>query len=171
MNARTKSLARQRKNPAERMMTMRTYVFMIMMVFCCSTSSFADTLKDEDEVKRFGDSVLETAVVDGVVEAFDAMAPFVQLNEAEMNSLAKESKKQRDQYVGRFGKSVGYEFLGKSTVGTSLIMLQYIEKTERHAFPWTFYFYKTEQGWMLNDFAWHGDIRRLFSETASLWPE
>jgi len=150
---------------------MRTCVFAVIMFLCCSVSGFADTLKDENEAQQLGDFVLETVVGAGVVSAFEAMKPFVQLTETEMDTLASESKTQRDQFVGRFGKSTGYELIGIEKVGTSLLKLQYIEKTERHAFPWSFYFYKTDQGWMLNDFTWHGDIRRVFSGQASIWPE
>jgi hypothetical protein len=146
-------------------------MFAMVFFLCCSASSFADALKDENEVQELGDFVLETVVSAGIVSAFDAMKPFVQLDEADMDTLASESKGQRDQFAARFGKSTGYELIGIEKVGTSLLRLQYIEKTEKHAFPWSFYFYKTDQGWMLNDFTWHGDIRRVFSGQASIWPE
>ena len=141
---------------------MKAYVFMMIILLCYSASGFADTLKDEDEVKQFAGSVVDTAVVEGIVAAFDKAKPYVQIDEAQVSSVAMQSKEQRDQLVEKFGKSVSYEFIGQKRVGTSLIRLQYIEKTESHAFPWTFYFYKTEQGWSLNNFHWHGDIGRLF---------
>jgi len=153
------------------MMAMKTCVFAVIMFLCSSVSGYADTLKDENEVQQLGDFVLESVVSAGILSAFEAMKPFVQLEEMDMDTLASESKGQRDQYSARFGKSTGYELIGVEKVGTSLLRLQYIEKTEKHAFPWSFYFYKTDQGWMLNDFTWHGDIRRVFSGQASIWPE
>jgi hypothetical protein len=149
---------------------MKAIVFMMIILLCCSASGFADTLKDEDDVARFADQVVETVVVEGVVAAFDKMKPYVHLDEATVNSLATQSKEQRDQLAERFGKSVGYEFIGKKKVGTSLVQLQYIEKAERHLFPWTFYFYRTEQGWMLADFYWHGDVKKFFAEQTSTCP-
>lgn len=149
---------------------MRAYVFMMIMLLCYSPLGFADTLKDEDEVKLFADNVVDTAVLEGVLAAFDKMKPYVQLDEAELNAVADESKEQRDQLVERFGKPVGYEFIAKKKLGTSLIRLQYIEKTERHLVSWTFVFYRADQGWNLNDFYWHADVNRLFSEATSTLP-
>jgi len=146
---------------------MKATVMVMIILLCFSVSGFADTLKDEAEVREFADDVVETAVVDGVATAISKMKPYVQLDEEELNSLAVQSKDQRDGAGDTLGKSVGYEFVGAKQVGTSLLRLQYIEKTERHAFPWDFYFYRTEEGWTLNDFYWHGDLRRLFSEPVS----
>jgi hypothetical protein len=151
----------------ERIVIMKTTAIVMIILLCFSVSSLADTLKDEDEVMQFADLVVETAVDDGVATAIGKMKPFVQLNAEDLNALAVESKDQRDDLEATLGKSIGYEFVGIERVGTCLMKLQYIEKTERHALPWDFYFYRTEQGWTLNDFYWHGDLRRLFSELVS----
>jgi hypothetical protein len=44
---------------------------------------------------------------------------------------------------------------------TSLLKLTYIEKTERHALPWMFYFYRSPTGWVLNTFVWHDQMQNL----------
>jgi hypothetical protein len=152
----------------ERTVSMKTIAMVTTILLCFSLSAFADTLKDENEVRQFADYIVQTAVVEGVAAAINKMKPYVQMNAEDLNALAMDSKDQRDGLEGLLGKSVGYEFLGLETVGTSLMRLQYVEMTERHAFPWDFYFYRTEQGWTLNDFYWHGDLRRLFSELVSI---
>ena len=149
---------------------MKATVFIMIILLCCSAPGFADTLKDEDEVKQFADNVIETVVLEGVFAAFDKMKPYVLWDDTQLNSVATQSNEQRDNYSEMFGKSVSYEFVAKNKVGTCLIRLQYIEKAEKHAFPWSFYFYRTEQGWILTDFYWHGDIKKLFPEEDSNRP-
>ena len=71
------------------------------------------------------------------------MVPYTVLPSVEMQSIILQSKAQRDQYGSRYGKSIGYELISEDKAGESLVRLVYIEKTEKHALPWTFYFYNS----------------------------
>jgi hypothetical protein len=95
--------------------------------------------------------------------AFNLMKPYVVISATEVDSVALQSKTQRDQYGARYGNSIGYEYIGKINRGESLVFLQYIEKTTRHAIPWSFYFYKTNNGWVLNTFDWNDQYQPLFT--------
>jgi len=92
------------------------------------------------------------------------MKPFVLVPEAEFEAMALASKSQRDQFGARYGNPIGYEFLGQRKVGDSLVRLTYIEKTDKHALPWMFYFYKTPTGWALNSFQWNDRMPQLFEQ-------
>jgi hypothetical protein len=74
-----------------------------------------------------------------------------------------KSKTQRDQYGTRYGQAVGYEILEKTKAGESLVRFVCMEKTERHAMPWIFVFYKSPEGWVLNSFIWNDQIQYFFS--------
>jgi len=54
--------------------------------------------------------------------------------------------------------------LRPKNLGQSLVMVTCIEKTEKHALPWLFYFYKSPQGWVLNSFVWNDNLPSLFSQ-------
>ena len=133
-------------------------------VMCVSGASWADTLASEADTRMLGDRVMAALVKDGVSGAFDAMKPYVLVSESEFQSIALASKSQREQFGGRFGKTIGFEFIGVKKVGGSLIRLTYIEKTEKHALPWMFYYYKTPNGWALNSFVWNDRMPQLFSQ-------
>lgn len=75
--------------------------------------------------------------------------------------MALNSKAQREWAGTRYGAPVGYEFIGETRAGQSLLKLTYIEKTERHALPWMFYFYRSPKGWVLNTFLWHDQMQNL----------
>jgi hypothetical protein len=76
--------------------------------------------------------------------------------------MALNSQSQRDQFGARYGAAAGNEFIAQKKVGDSLLRLVYIEKTERHALPWTFIFYRGPKGWVLNSFNWNDRLPDLF---------
>ena len=129
-----------------------------------SGAALADTLKAESDLRSLGDQVMAAVVKGGMSPAFEAMKPYVLIPESEFQSLALASKSQRDQFGARYGKTIGYEFIGQRKLGESLIRLTYIEKTEKHALPWMFYFYKTPSGWALNSFSWNDRMPQLFQD-------
>jgi hypothetical protein len=43
-----------------------------------------------------------------------------------------------------------------------VLRLLYMEKTEKHALPWAFIFYKTPKGWMLSSFGWNDKMPQFF---------
>ncbi|HQP91682.1 MAG TPA: hypothetical protein PLU24_03310, partial [Candidatus Omnitrophota bacterium] len=59
--------------------------------------------------------------------------------------------------------SIGYELIDVKKAGTCFLKLRYIEKAERNAYFWTFYFYRTKNsGWVLNAFYWNVDSAQIF---------
>lgn len=137
------------------------------LIFCClfallSISAFADTLKSEQEAKQLAEKVMHQAAKGDIAGAFSAMKPYVVIPETEFQSLALQSKSQRDQFGARYGKSIGYEFISERKAGNSILRLIYVEKTAKHALPWMFLFYKTPTGWVLNSFAWNDQIQHVF---------
>ncbi len=141
------------------MLSRKISVFLLLLA---SFGANAATLASEADLRKFSDKVMDAAGKGDIVAAFDLMKPYVVIGESEFQSTALSSKSQRDQISSRFGKSIGYEFVSSKKVGESLIRLLYIEKTEKTAVPWAFYFYKTSAGWTLNSYAWSGQINQIF---------
>ena len=137
---------------------------LLAMAMCLSAASSAETLKSEGDVRALGDRVMASLVKGGTSAAFETMKPYTIVPESEFQSMALASKSQRDQFGGRYGKTIGFEFIGVKKVGEPLLRLTYIEKTEKHALPWMFYFYKTPNGWALNSFQWTDRMPQLFSQ-------
>jgi hypothetical protein len=123
----------------------------------------ADTLKSEADLRPFADKVMAALVASGIKGAFAVMGPYVVIPQTELQSAMLTSQAQRDQYGARFGKTTGFEYLGQKKVGQSLVRLTYIEKTEKHAMPWHFTFYRTNSGWVLNSFLWNDQVSQLFN--------
>lgn len=124
--------------------------------------ALADTLKDEEEVRQLADRIMARAAEGNIVGAFDVMKPYIIIPESELQSGALQSQSQRDLFAARYGKSIGYELIEEKKLGQSLLRLHYIEKTAKHALPWTFYFYRSPAGWVLNSFDWSDQIQGAF---------
>lgn len=122
----------------------------------------AETLKGEAEIRAFSDRVMTKIAAGDLAGAFADMKPYIVIPVAEFDAAVLTSKSQRDQFGARYGAPTGYEFIAQKKIGDSLMRLFYIEKTQRHALPWTFVFYRGAQGWMVNSFSWNDRLPDLF---------
>lgn len=137
-------------------------MILFFFVTLLSVPAMADTLKSEQDAKRLAEKVMSFAAKGDISGAFATMKPYVVIPETEFQSLALQSKSQRDQFGVRYGKSFGYEFISERKFGDSILRIIYVEKTAKHALPWMFLFYKSPTGWVLNSFAWNDQIQILF---------
>jgi hypothetical protein len=62
----------------------------------------------------------------------------------------------------RFGKTIGVEYIGQSSVGSSLVRMTYIQKFEKHAMQWNFFLYQGVDGWSVNTFSFDDKIQGLY---------
>lgn len=136
---------------------------MIAPISLASGLAHADTLKSESELRSFAESVMKQVGANDLAAAFKQMQPYVVISESEFQTAVLSSKSQREQYGARYGSAVGYEYIEQKKVGDSLLRITFIEKTEKHALPWTFYFYKSSKGWVLNSFSWSDKVQVLFT--------
>ena len=142
----------------------RMYLILVMGFLMIAGNSLADTLKNEVKMKALTDRIMQKVSTNDLTSAFSIMKAYVPISETEVDAVAIQSKAQREQYGKRYGSPIGFEFISSKKVGESLLRLQYIEKTEKHALPWSFCFYRTSKGWTLNTFQWNDQFQRLFLE-------
>lgn len=141
---------------------MKLKVLGVLILFMLTISANAETLKNEAATKGLCERIMKKVSKSDLEGVFDLMKPYAVISEEELQSISLQSKTQREQLADRLGKSIGYEFINSKKVGQSLMMYQYIEKTEKHALNWNFYFYRTKDGWVLNSFNWNDHIPNLF---------
>ena len=141
----------------------KTLLLALAMAILVVTPVYAELLVDENDMKTLAERVMGKVAVEDIDAAFALMKPYFPFSGAEVDAAAIQTKALRAQYGERYGSPIGYEFIDSKKLGDSLIMFRYIEKTNRHALPWIFYFYKTPEGWSLNTFDWNDQLKRLFS--------
>lgn len=122
----------------------------------------ADVLADEAALRAFGDKVMQQVAKGEHAKALELLKPYSLQPAEEFKSTADASQASRAQHAQRYGKPVGYAFVSQRKVADSVLRLLYMEKTERHALPWAFIFYKTPKGWMLSSFGWNDRLPQFF---------
>lgn len=140
---------------------MRNLMSLLVLLVLALNIANADTLPAEPDVRKFADSVMAKVGSGDLTGAFAAMKPYTIVPPSEFDVMALTSKSQRELVGGRYGAPAGYEFIGETKAGASLLKLTYIEKTEHHALPWMFFFYRSPNGWVLNTFLWHDQVQNL----------
>lgn len=140
---------------------MRNLIAVILGCSLFAAGASAAVLKTE-ELEGFTVKVMTKVGKGDLAGAFTEMKPYVIVPDAEFETLKLGTKSQRDMLGGRFGKAVGYECFGIEKRGASLVRIICIEKTEKHALPWRFYFYRAPKGWVLNSFYWNDQLPSLF---------
>jgi hypothetical protein len=134
---------------------------MSVLVFCTSAMSI-ETFNDEAGMKKFADQFMGIIGKGDLNKAYDFIKPYVNMNSVEVDSAAEESKQHRQKFAMQYGPSKGYQFISEKKVGNFLYRLLYIEKAEKQALPWVFYFYKNGKVWRLDEFDWTDQASVLF---------
>jgi len=138
------------------------YLIVIFFLAFISTQALADTLKSEQDAKKLSEEIITLFSKEDLGDVINLMEPYTAIQGEELKGSLLQSKALRDQHINRYGKSIGYEFIGERKAGDSLLKLVYIEKTEKHVFPWTFFFYRASTGWTLNSFSWDDQVDNAF---------
>jgi hypothetical protein len=148
---------RTMENPVRQLVSLA-----LLSLSLCNVAS-ADVFKSEELLQPFAETIMAKVGKGELDAAFKAMTPYMIVPQAELDSLIVNTRAQRGIVGARFGKTVGFECLGQKKVGQSLIKVTCIERTEKHALPWLFYFYKAPGGWVLNSFTWNDNLPSLFN--------
>ena len=139
----------------------KIYFFVISLLVFTNFASAA-TFKNNKELRKFSDSVMEMTAAGDTVEALSTLGPYTIISETGFAEFIENSKAQMDQYVLQYGESVGFEFISEEKIGKTLVKLVYIQKMEKHALPWVFHFYKSPQGWLISTFIWDDQLLSVF---------
>lgn len=122
----------------------------------------ADVLADEAALRAFGDKVMQQVAKGDHAKALELLKPYSLQPAEDFKTTAEASQASRAQHAQRYGKPVGFAFVSQRKVADSVLRLLYMEKTEKHALPWAFIFYKTPKGWMLSSFGWNDRLPQFF---------
>jgi len=130
---------------------MRTIVA-VLALWAVSCASLAQGLRDIDDVQAVTDKVMAQVAKGDLEGGLLAFKSLTIIPPAEFDAMVGQAKNQMPMISGRFGESLGYEFIGRKTVGPSLASLTYIHRFDKHAMRWVFYLYRGKDGWVVNTF-------------------
>lgn len=122
----------------------------------------AATLESKDEVRSLARSAMEKVGAGDIDGGFKVIKPYVIIPGSEFEVMVENYQLQAPAIERRFGKTLGIEFLSEEIVGESLMKISYLQKFEKHAMRWRFYFYRPGDEWVLNTFYTDDKITKLF---------
>ena len=145
---------------------MRQAVSAVLSVslFAACGSSFADVIESDAQLMKYSEGIMAKVGRGDLDGAFAAMKPYLVIPDAEFQALIVNTRAQRGQAATRYGKVVGAECVTQKKAGQSVARVICLEKTEKHALPWMFYFYQSPKGWVLNSFVWNDNLPSLFAQ-------
>ena len=103
-------------------------------------------------------------IEDEVSGAFGLLKPYSSVPEAEFMNFQAQTMKLIESIKPDFGKMLGYTLIREEVVGNTMLKFTYLQKFEKHAFRWMFYFYKPEDEWLFNEFSVDNKLRELFGD-------
>jgi hypothetical protein len=90
------------------------------------------------------------------------MKPYLAVPPAEFEALLAQFKVHQPETLQRYGKTIGHEFIRDDKIGANLLRIVQMQRFEKHAMRWSFYFYRGNNGWVLNAIKTDEDIQQLF---------
>jgi len=120
------------------------------------------TLPDAKAVRALTDAVMAKVGAGDTEAGLRLLQPYIVIPAAEFESVVGQAKLQVPAMSQRFGKSVGSEFLREDKAGERILRITQLNLFEQHATRWSFYFYRTPKGWVLNTFQVNDDIKAFF---------
>lgn len=127
-----------------------------------SSATYADTLKDQKEIESLAKSVMDLVAKGKIEEGIRLTKPYLTIPDHEVDGMINAYKMQAPAIEQRFGKTIGTELVTIEKSGDSLILVMYMQKFEKHAMRWKFYFYKPKNTWILNTFNTDDKIQLMF---------
>jgi hypothetical protein len=140
----------------------RTLQALVILSISLCANAQADTLKEPGEARRLTDQVMDKVGQGDVEGGLRILKPYLIIPPAEFDVMLGQIRMQLPAMSQRFGKSIGAEFIREDKIGDNLLRIVHIHRFERHAMRWSFYFYRGQNGWVLDTFKTDDDIRQLF---------
>lgn len=134
----------------------------VLLILLITSAVNAATLESKDAARKLTDQVMTKVGSEDIQSALLLMKPFLIVPDSEFNVMLEQSKLQLPTIQGRFGKSIGFEFISEKQAGKSLFKIVQIQKFEKHAMVWTFIFYNPNGKWVLNTFNFNDNFNSLF---------
>ena len=126
--------------------------------------SIAQGLPSIQDIRAITDKAMEKVSSGNIEDGLNSFKEYTIVPTAEFDALVGQSKNQWPLLVGRFGKSVDYEFIEQREVGNYLASLVYIHRFEKHAMRWMFYLYRGKNGWVINTFRFDDQWPQLLDQ-------
>ena len=135
---------------------------LLLLLMLSPSVAMTEELKDSTAAVALAEKVVQKASTGDVRGGLEIARPYLATPSSQFDVLLGQLEMQAPVQAAQYGKSIGYELLRNDTVGDSLIRIVYIQKFERHAVAWIFYFYKPKNDWLLTELSYSDALSSAF---------
>ena len=139
------------------------FFILVSMLISQSGVAQADTLKDKEAAKKLVESVMRHVAKGETEKGLLLTKPYLIIPDHEFEGVLNSLRMQAPMIKQRFGSTLGVELSAVEEVGESLMLVIYLQKFEKHLMRWKFYFYRPNDGWVLNTFNTDDKIQMMFN--------
>jgi hypothetical protein len=137
-------------------------LFTGLLLLICLTKSFGQSTTTEITNKFF--SLYAKDAIKAVDYAFSTNKWF----DRQQDGVANLKNKLKNT-IDLCGEYYGYELLSEKTAGPSIKMITYIVKYDREPIRFTFFMYKANDTWRVNNFSYDEDIDKDLEEATKAY--
>ncbi len=126
---------------------MKKILFSVFIIFLiCAGAAFGQSKTPVQMAEKF----FATVEKGKIGEAYDQLFQGSIIPVTKPQSV-ETMKKQTESGLSPFGKILGHEKIREEKVGTSIVRLVYVIKSEKFPTVWEFYFYRAKSEWVLGN--------------------
>ncbi len=123
----------------------------------------AEVFKAEADLLPFTEGFMKQVAAGDLKGAYASAKPYSTLATEDLDKALQQAQSARTvEFVQRYGRTRGHEFVSKRKVGISLARIVFLEKTDKHPIMWSFFFYQSPTGWVLDSFTWDNQVAAAF---------
>jgi len=131
---------------------------LLLTIAACLLFTFVNAqvkyLKSEDEARTLSQKSVVLFKAGKVAESISELKPYWPLPESEIDAMTSKTVLNLAKVDERFGEFQDYVKVSEETIKDTAIRETYLVKYKFHALRLIFTYYKNNNGWMLNGFAW-----------------
>jgi len=136
-------------------------ILSVFLLSAGSTYSQSKYLSSQEDIEKHSEEVTMLFEGGDFSKAFKKLKKYWPLPENEIDQFESMTLKQFNLIDSRFGEVIGANFLRQKTVGDFLIYRTYVIRYDKHALRLMFYYYRNNNGWVINSFKWDDKITEL----------
>lgn len=119
-------------------------------------------VSSEGEALRLCERFLEAMIAGEHGRAFEVVRPHFPVSEERFVKLKAAISDQLDVAGQHLGRPLGFTFLSAERIGQLALRYRFAQQFPVDLFYWEFLFYRTPEGWIINQLGFDDDIEPLF---------
>ena len=145
-----------------RTLKMKNLIIVLLVFFSLNTIAQEKYFNSESDIKVFSEKVTLLFKENKPVEAFKELSAYWPLPETELELIKEKTVKGLNLVQNTYGKPMGTKRVNYKVIENTAIRDAHFVKYEISALRFIYIYYKTDKGWILNQFKFDENFKEEF---------